>query len=163
MRNMKWILLWAAIVGTTCSPAVQAAAPNSNSIRGTIQDVELNREGQVWGQVVDSQGNPVAGSVVRVSQQGAVIGTTQSSDTGHFALAGLRPGLYEVSAADQQLNCRVWAHETAPPAARNGIVLGQGPLAFLRTPTGFIIATAVIAGTVAAVVLTNADSDDNAS
>lgn len=163
MRNIKWILLWAALIGTTCSPAVQAAAPSPNSIRGTIQDVELNREGQVWGQVVDSQGNPVASSTVRVSRQGELIATTQSSATGHFALAGLRPGLYEVSAADQQLNCRVWAHETAPPAARNGIVLGQGPLAFLRTPKGFIIASALIAGTVAAIVLTNTDSDDNAS
>jgi hypothetical protein len=163
MRNLKWTLLWAALLGTTCSPALQAAAPSSTAVRNTIQDVELNRDGQIWGQIVDSQGNPVAGSEVCVKQQGKVVATTHSSTTGHFALAELRPGLYEVSSRDQNVNCRVWAHETAPPAAQNGIVLGQIVPGFFRTPGGIIITTAVVAGAVAAVVLATAESDDSAS
>jgi hypothetical protein len=163
MRNVKWTLLWAALLGTISSPAVHATAPSSTAVRNTIQDVELNRDGQIWGQIVDSQGNPVAGSEVSVKQQGKLVATTRSSTTGHFAIADLRPGLYELSSLEQNVNCRVWAHETAPPAAQNGIVLGQMVPGFFRTPRGIIITSAVVAGAVAAIVLANADSDDNAS
>lgn len=55
------------------------------------------------------------------------ISAAQSAADGKFAFANLDGGLYQVVAPGQTANCRLWTPHTAPPCARDELVLsGSG-------------------------------------
>jgi hypothetical protein len=90
---------------------------------GLIADVALEPGGVLRGQVVDSQQAPLAGEQVLISQQGRVVSDAQTDGVGRFAAENLRGGIYEVEVRSQSAPYRLWASETAPPAARPAVLL----------------------------------------
>jgi Carboxypeptidase regulatory-like domain len=123
---------------TTWSGARAPAAAVPARQAPVVVDVSLANGGVLTGQVVDAQGQPLAGTPVAVrSAQGMVTwGTTDRG--GRFQLAGLGGGLYEVSAAQRSGAFRLWANNSSPPSAVKQVMLVAGePVARGQHPTDF--------------------------
>lgn len=112
-----------ACVGLLLPQGALAATPAVGATQG---DVALRDGGLLVGQVVDAQGKPLASVEVSVRQAGAEIVRTKTDKNGVFAANGLRGGEYQMIAAGGQVNYRLWAAQTAPPAASNGVLIVTG-------------------------------------
>ena len=101
-----------------------------------VNDVALARGGVVTGKVVDRQGAAQAGVEVRVVQQGQVIATTQTDSQGEFQVADLRGGVYQIETTQGVGVYRLWADQTAPPAANDGVLVPQRLVLGTESPDG---------------------------
>lgn len=114
---------------TTTAPVAAKAAAAANS------DVALRGGGLLVGQVVDQQGVAKANTPVSIQFAGKEVVSTTTDANGVFAAKGLRGGQYQILTPQGGSNCRLWAADTAPPAARpaalvvagNEVVRGAGP------------------------------------
>lgn len=109
--------------GLLIGPAVQGATPDLVHRQAVVRDVALAADGSLQGQVIRPQG--AAGSHVQVvfgRLDGTPMATMTQAD-GRFQVNGLRPGIYQFQTATQSDVYRVWAPQTAPPAAQAGIVI----------------------------------------
>jgi hypothetical protein len=91
-----------------------------------VTDVALARGGVLTGKIVDRQGAPQTGETVRVIHQGQVVGTAQTDAGGEFNVADLRGGVYQVETTQGAGVYRLWAAQTAPPAANDGVLVVHG-------------------------------------
>ncbi len=91
-------------------------------------DVELNDSGLLQGKLVTQTGQPIANAPVVVGQSAQVIAKTATLADGTFQIATLRGGLYNVAAGGNSVNVRAWLPRTAPPLARDGLLVVQGPV-----------------------------------
>lgn len=124
------------------------------------------------GQIVNPQNVPCSGTQVSLRSNQQELAVAQTDANGYFAFSGMKSGSYEVATANGQVPCRVWAPQTAPPAAQPGLLLideqpttlGQrsgGLRSALANPLviGAVIATAVAVP----VIIHNANDDDPSS
>lgn len=113
-------------IGLMLPHTVLGAAP---APQVKITDVALGNGGILVGQVVDQQGLGIAGAQVVVLQQGRKPVQTVADNTGKFQAAGLNGGTAQVVTAGGQGIYRLWAANTAPPAAnRSALLLSNGPV-----------------------------------
>ncbi len=105
-----------------------ATAKRSTGQDYKIRDVKLTSDGALRGQLVSSNGAPIANSPVRlVGRDGVAAASTSTDEHGAFQVQGLRGGLYLVDANQARSMIRAWSNETAPPAASDGMLLiGDG-------------------------------------
>lgn len=90
-------------------------------------DVALGNGGTLVGQVVDQQGLGIADAQVVILQQGRKPVQTVADKNGKFQAAGLNGGTAQVVTAGGQGVYRLWAANTAPPAAsRSALLLSNG-------------------------------------
>lgn len=120
-RRIQSMLAAVACVGIVCPTGALAAAPPSG-----VRDVALAPGGVLVGQVVDQQGAVRAGSTVSIQQSDQEVVRTQTDKNGVFATQGMRGGQYLVVSEDGQSICRLWAPNTAPPAASDAVVVVTG-------------------------------------
>jgi len=120
-KRFQTMLAALACVGIVCPPSVMAAAPTSGA-----KDVVLAPGGLLVGQVVDQQGTARVGSTVLIQQGNQEIVRTQTDENGVFAAQGIRGGQYLVVSEGGQSLCRLWAPNTAPPAASDAVVVVTG-------------------------------------
>jgi hypothetical protein len=159
-----------ALVGILVPQAAYAAdglaAPTPQT--GAVQDVSLDHNGCLRGQLVDSNGTSLSATAVRLQQFGRVIGQASTDAQGNFAVSGLRAGMYELTANQTSCAIRVWTAAAAPPSAtskilvvdRRDVVRGQGAnVARLLLIGGLIVTAGVIGG----VIGYNIKDDDSAS
>ncbi|MEM9187292.1 MAG: carboxypeptidase-like regulatory domain-containing protein [Planctomycetota bacterium] len=92
----------------------------------TQGDIALRDGGLLVGQVVDAQGKPLAEAAVSVRLGHNEIVITTTDKNGVFAAKGLRGGEYQVVTGGGQVAYRLWAPQTAPPAASNGALIVTG-------------------------------------
>lgn len=104
-------------------PAVAATPTGQTPL---VVDVALAGGDLMLGQVVDTQGQPLAGADVTLSVAGRTIATAKSDAKGFFAFRGLQGGVYQLAAAEGRAIYRVWAAGTAPPGARQGALVVAG-------------------------------------
>ena len=172
MKRNSWGTIVAAIagLGILLPPSAFATSPIAPT-----SDVALRSGGLLVGQVVDPQGLAKAGTVVSIRQGEHEVVRTKTDENGVFVAQGLRGGNYQLVAKNSSCSCRLWAADTAPPAARpaalvvcgNEVVRGQyGPGGMV----GWVKAHPYItAGVVAAAIATplafidDDDDDDNGS
>lgn len=122
-----------------------------------VSDIALQDNGLLQGQVLDMQGAPVKGVPVAVVQQDKLIAAAKTDTNGRFAIAGLSGGVFQVVTAKGGAAYRLWAPNTAPPAAQAGALIVNGDtvvrggmnggvLGFLSNPwvLGGIVATAIV-------------------
>ena len=121
LKNIQTILAAIACVGIVCPPRAQAAEPMSN-----VRDVALRPGGVLVGQVLNPQGAIQAGSIVSIWQNDREIVSTKTDANGIFAAQGLRGGQYQIVTSDSHSLCRLWAPDTAPPAAANTALVVSG-------------------------------------
>lgn len=118
-----------------------------------VPDIKLQEGGVLAGQVLDTDGQPIANAPVTVQQDGQTVNSSATDQAGNFQVNGLRGGVYEVVTPACRQTCRCWPCQAAPPIARPGLRLK----AWLGSP---IISIAVAAG---AIAIPLALDDDDAS
>jgi len=170
MKRNLWGTMAAALacVGMVVPPAAFAAEPAAGAT-----DIALRQGGLLVGQVVDRQGVPQANRTVSIQYGPHEIVRTVTDQNGTFAAQGLRGGQYQLVTHEGISVCRLWAANTAPPAARpaalvvtgNQVVRGQwGAAGPLHGSVEWVKAHPYItAGVVAAAIaipLALADDDD---
>jgi hypothetical protein len=162
---------WAAavaILGMSLPSAALAVTPAM-----AANDIALRSGGLLVGQVVDQQGVAKANTVVAVQYANQEVVRTTTDKNGVFAAKGLRGGEYQLLTQDGSIQCRLWAAETAPPAAKNAalVVTGNNVVRGNHHGGGVVgwakahpYMTAGAIGTAIAVPLVAADDDwDNGS
>lgn len=85
--------------------------------RSTVVDVKLGADGSLSGSIVDAKNRPRSATVVTLRQGRRVVARASTDGKGHFAITGLRGGLYQLRVDGTQLTCRAWASQTAPRSA----------------------------------------------
>jgi hypothetical protein len=159
-----------ACFGIVMPTAGLAASPTSSNV-----DVALRPGGVLVGQVVNQQGAARPNATVSVRSGNFEVVRTTTDAEGVFAAKGLRGGQYEILTVDGSRTCRLWAADTAPPAAREAalvisdehVVRGQAP-AHVNAWVDWMKAHPFLtAGTVAVAVATPLafldDDDENGS
>ncbi|NOZ40693.1 MAG: carboxypeptidase regulatory-like domain-containing protein [Planctomycetes bacterium] len=113
------------------SPMATAAPVSANAATPVIQaprDIALHQGtdsqgGVLVGQMLDAQGAAIAGATVSVRTSGKEVARALTDQTGKFQVTGLKGGVHQVATAGQQDVYRLWAPQTAPPAAQQGLML----------------------------------------
>jgi len=124
------VVALAAIGMMVPAPQLRAATAASTkvvTVDASVFDIGLKSDGVFAGRVVDHTGAPAAKAEVIVRQGHQVVAQTKTDAEGHFAVKGLRGGVYEVSSGKTVGTYRVWNETVAPPAAKEQalLVLGQ--------------------------------------
>ena len=123
-----------------------------------VIDVALGDGGRLNGQALDRAAEPAAGKPIFVMQQGRLDRFEAQTDTaGRFNVDRLAGGMYEVHCDGGVSVSRLWAPHTAPPAAKqillitcgDGVVRAQTPYGgfhgdWLKGPGPWLIAVATI-------------------
>lgn len=124
MRNQRASItaLTAVLLGLTLI-AQSTAEERLDGRRPSILDVSLHEGGKLIGVYVNKAGKPVQGNRIQIRQQSKVIASVDTDDRGRFEAAGLRGGVYEISTAQGVGMFRLWTAKTAPPAARQSVLL----------------------------------------
>ena len=154
------LLVGAAVLSmiVSTSPAIAGgiALPSSRQVVQPVMDVSLMAGGVFRGQVVAADGQPSAGAAVVLQQGTQRVAETISDENGAFAFQGVSGGTYVVSTDGVATAYRLWAANTAPPAAQPAAMLvksgetvrGQ----FGGGASGVIITSLVVGGIVWGVV-----------
>ena len=142
------------MAATSAAPAaVPAAAP-------AVLDVALAPGGVMQGQVVDAQGQPAAEAPVTVFHEGREVAQTTADAQGNFSIQGLKAGQHVVLSGDHGGLYRMWADQTAPPAANNRVMIvknGQVARGQGLSGRGGLLMAGVLGGIVAGGVISQDD------
>lgn len=131
-RTLTSAAVTLASFGLVLPQPVLAQAPagvrsaSTPAVVAPISDVQLHQGGTLMGQVVNADGAPLKGTIVHVQQGGAQVATITTNESGFFQANHLHGGIYQVAAADGYGTYRMWAPNTAPPAAKPGLLLISG-------------------------------------
>ena len=90
---------------------------------GVIRDVELSKDGVLYGQIYNSHGKAVPNAVVQLRYRGTAVAAAKSDDKGLFAISGVRGGAHEVVVGPLRSPVRLWANGAAPKNATRGIAV----------------------------------------
>jgi hypothetical protein len=121
LMNIQTVLAMVACVGMACPPGLLAAPPAP-----CANDVALRPGGVLVGQVIDQQGAVKSGTAVAILSGDQEIARTTTDQNGIFAAQGLRGGNYQIVTGDGVRFCRLWAANTAPPAAPDAAIVVTG-------------------------------------
>jgi hypothetical protein len=133
-------------------------------------DVALRDGGVLVGQVVNRQGAAQPNTAVAVRYGNHEVVRTATDENGVFAAKGLRGGQYQLVTENGMSSCRLWAADTAPPAARpaalvisgENVVRGQGIAnGWIEWMKAHPYLTAGTAATLVAVPVALVDDDDD--
>jgi len=91
--------------------------------RPAVSDVALQENGVLRGQVLNTTGIPQSKSQVVLVKNGKVLAATTTDANGEFAVASVTPGIYQIESAHAGGVYRVWAPNSAPPAAKKGLLM----------------------------------------
>ena len=126
-------LLMGQLPAWAFGPVPEANKPASSTQPATsIFDVSLDKTGHFSGQVVDDQGQARGGIVVVLRQGRREVARTQTDSRGHFAMANIPTGLYQVDVGSTRTVYRIWTTESAPPGASQQAVLVSSPDQIVR-------------------------------
>lgn len=180
MRLTKFVR--GCVVAMTClsmlsSQLVHAAGVQPNTrgasvtaTRAQTQDVALQEQGMLAGNLVDDQGAGKAAVPVVVTRQGKLVAKTETDANGRFEVRGLTGGVYEVQTPLGSGVYRLWAPRTAPPSAKTvatvvadgqdqSVIRAQGPMG--GSAFGWLANPWVLAGIVAAAIAIPLALDNN--
>ena len=121
VNSLKFAAAALSCLGMLLSPTAMAAAPLA-----APSDVALGDGGVLVGQVVDAQGMAVALATVTLADHQQEIAKVRADQDGKFSVPGLRGGVYRISSRGQDTMYRLWAPNTAPPIAQQGVILVVG-------------------------------------
>ncbi len=171
LTSLKCVAAALSCLGMLLSPTAMTAAPLV-----ALSDVALGNGGVLVGQVVDAQGAAVAMATVTLADHKQEIAQVRADQEGKFSVPGLRGGVYRISFRGQDAMYRLWAPNTAPPVAQQGVILvvgddvirGQygysaGPFAAMAQWVAdhpLITASAIVAAIAIPIALHNDDYDD---
>ncbi len=105
-------------------PAARTPASSQAARAMSVVDVELQANGLLVGQLVDSQGRALSAAEIQLTsnQKRWNVLTDQQ---GRFQLEGMNGANYTVQSGQQVQLMRAWAPGTAPPSAAKGLLFVQ--------------------------------------
>ncbi len=103
--------------------AVFGADLNTKTKSHRADDIALKVDGKLRGQILDHQGRPSAFTKIVIVQRQQAVGHAKTDITGQFVLRGLKPGVYQIHSEVGSKSVRLWAPQTAPPAAQQAVLL----------------------------------------
>lgn len=106
-----------------------SAAKGAETVPGgtpRVIDVALQEGGILYGQVVNREGRPVGQTTVSVQTGEQLLGVVKTDEMGRFAIRGLNPGVYQMSASEGTGMYRLWSPRTAPPGAQQAMLIVAG-------------------------------------
>lgn len=121
VKGLKFATAALSCLGMLLSPAAMAATPQV-----APSDVVLHEGGLLIGQVVDAQGAAQALATVTLANHEGEIARVRADQEGKFSVPGLQGGVYRIASRGQESFYRVWAPNTAPPIAQQGVTLVVG-------------------------------------
>ena len=90
------------------------------------RDIVLQQGNVLSGQVIDSEGSIQSMTLVTVENHEAEVARVRTDDQGRFSVTGLPGGVYKVASRGQESVYRMWAPNTAPPVAQQGLTMVVG-------------------------------------
>ena len=170
--KIKTLNNWAA--GLACMSMLLSPAVASADVALSPSDVVMQPGNVLVGQVVDAQGAVQPMALVTLANHQAEVARVHTDKDGKFSVPNLRGGVYHVAARGQRGTYRVWAPNTAPPVAKQGVtmVVGQDVIRgqYGNTPGPFTSAAqwcadhpimcAAAIGAAIAIPIAVADDDD---
>jgi len=130
-----------------------AEAPAKAPVKQTIKDVKLTSAGELTGRVVTAEGKAVDGASVTIAQNGKPVTKAVSTASGEFKVAGMKTGVYQVSAGQQVQYVRTWPQDVAPPSAVPQATIVQGPVVRGQDEFDYLETDEIIIGVTAATAL----------
>ena len=112
-----------ACLGMMIPPTAFAGTP---TLATPVADVALGAGGQFVGKVVNAQGAPVVATTVSLRQAGQEVANATTDTQGRFDVQGLQGGQYQAVAENGSVVYRLWAPQTAPPAANTSALIVTG-------------------------------------
>ncbi|HEX4145191.1 MAG TPA: carboxypeptidase-like regulatory domain-containing protein [Pirellulales bacterium] len=153
------VLPSSALAADAAPTPVLAAAAETPS----ILDVSLGDGGTLSGQVLDTQGVPLAKTTVTVRSAGSETASAVTDAQGSFAISGLKGGVYEVTTAGGSGTFRLWTADASPPSANKQVLIVAGGQTtrgqfFFKGPNkaGALVMVGLLGGIVAAGIITAA-------
>ncbi len=111
------------------SPGSIGAQRQTSSAPARIAiDVALRGNGEFHGQILDPQGYALRGVPVGLQRNGKIVARTHTDEHGKFQFTGLRGGVYNIRAPGGGNTYRLWSPGTAPPSAREQVIVVSGAL-----------------------------------
>ena len=111
------------------TPEAPASKVDADSQVGKVTDIELDRQGRLQGILVDTNGKPEALKDVQIRQGKKLVAETKTNLEGRFLVGELRGGVYQIVSKEQAALVRVWTNGTAPPKAKDLMLLVTGKVA----------------------------------
>lgn len=102
---------------------VLLSGPVMAGSNGIIKDIELSKNGTLFGKVYTPQGVVVPDAIVQLRYQGTTIAAAKSNANGQFAIANVRGGAHEVVIGTLNNPVRLWANGAAPAKSLSGVVV----------------------------------------
>jgi len=154
--------------GVSNAVETQAARAGQQADQVAVTDVALGAGGMLSGQVLDAAGQAQSGVPVLVHRGEVTVASTMTGGDGRFVVNNLTGGVCQLSSGDATSVYRLWAANTAPPAAHSSALLvrgsnvarGQSPLGS-RLAHPLIIAGIIIAAVAIPVAIHNSREDKN--
>ncbi len=115
---------WAA--GLACLSMLLSPALASAEVAIAPSDVVMQAGNVLVGQVVDAQGKTQPMALVTLASHEGEIARVHTDQKGNFSVPNLRGGVYSVASRGQEGTYRVWAPNTAPPVAKQGVTMVVG-------------------------------------
>jgi len=109
-------------LGTQADDAAALVRPNV-TVPLAMRDVQLDAQGTLRGQVLNTAGIALPESRVVVRQNGLLVAESATDKEGRFELTGLRGGTYELQTRDTSSWVRLWKEDSAPPSATKAALL----------------------------------------
>ena len=106
LRAIAMTALFAALVSTVSADELEKRA-----------GIALQDGGVLYGQVLDTQKQPIANQEVRILSQGRLIIAVKTNAQGQFGVRGLRGGVHTIESTRSRQIVQLWAPRTAPPSA----------------------------------------------
>ena len=126
----RTLLVWMTIATLVQPQWLLAVEANPQSIRHRMEvprDVVLTEDGVLTGHLINLQAKSLAESTITLQSAGKVVARVKTDREGNFRVNKLRGGVYSVVANGHQGVYRLWAPQTAPPAARQTMTLVSQP------------------------------------
>ena len=102
---------------------VLMSGPVMAGVDSVIRDVELSKDGTLYGQVYTPEGQPISSAAVQLKFNGKPVAATNSNSQGRFAITGVRGGAHEVTVGAVTSPVRLWKSGTAPQHATRGLTV----------------------------------------
>ncbi|OAI56256.1 hypothetical protein AYO47_02150 [Planctomyces sp. SCGC AG-212-M04] len=140
-----------------------AAAPKATEGQ-KIRDVALSEDGSFTGRVINDQGKPLDGVVVKLMRNEKEVATTNADSEGRFKFVSLKGGLYQVQTPQSQTTYRLWQADVAPAQAMKTVVVNgaapvvRGQLGFLDPATMAALGLGIAGVTLAGVAVHKLDN-----
>ncbi len=119
------------IPGFPALAAQPVAKPHVKQVKAPLViDVALAEGHTLVGQVLTKDREPAANVQVSIRQGKKEIAHVRTDAQGKFSVSGVRPGVYQIVAADGVGLFRLWDGKVAPPAARKMVMVVSGAVVY---------------------------------